>query len=346
MSFLKNAINAIDPTPDKKKELTLAVNLLFELAEQKNALQEEALKELLRTAGTPENPTIPITNTLAFHSETRAYVKSNASTLVDTVTGAVKKFINGGADNIVDGIGELVTGGLEAILGAGSGSQASMHSYYIIVEGLSIVRFDIMAWQRKIEATGITTEIENAMTFTAFKSSVDVDKITFNTFLQAYKNQLEKLKFTDAELIAFIKKSKEVFELLRDSDSNKNLLKISGLDSNLLMPAEINFIDTSQPIMKRSINFSSLSASRKTYSFRLAYEVYDNGEYKGTVKTNWVDYYKGHQHGVQPSPKEITNDLIVLVGEVDTWCGAKGIIPPTPQIIQVNYDLETKSGRG
>jgi hypothetical protein len=265
MAILKNAIKAIDPTPDKKKELTLAVNLLFELAEQKNALQEEALKQLLRTAGTPENPTIPITNTLASHSETRAYVKSNAGTLVDTVTGAVKKFINGGAEDIVDGIGELVTGGLEAILGAGTGSQASMHSYYIIVEGLSIVRFDIMAWQRKIEATGITTEIENAMTLTAIKSSVDVDKISFNTFLQAYKNQLEKLDFTDAELIAFIKQSKEVFELLRDS-SNENSLMASSLDSNLIMPTEINFIDPTQPIIKSSVNYSPLLANSKTYS--------------------------------------------------------------------------------
>ncbi len=187
MSFLKNAIKTIDPMPDKKKELTLAVNLLFELAEQKSALQEEALKQLLRTAGTPENPSIPITHTLAFHKETRAYVSSSASNLVDTVTGAVKKFISGGSEKIVDGVGELLAGGLEAILGAGTGTQAEMHSYYIIVEGLSIVQFDIMAWQRRIEATGITQEIENAMTFTAVKSSVNVDKITFNTFLQAIK---------------------------------------------------------------------------------------------------------------------------------------------------------------
>jgi hypothetical protein len=35
MSFLKNAIEALDPAPDKQKELTLLLNLLFELAEQK-----------------------------------------------------------------------------------------------------------------------------------------------------------------------------------------------------------------------------------------------------------------------------------------------------------------------
>jgi hypothetical protein len=75
MAVLKKAIEALDPAPDKKKEITLALNLLFELAEQKKQLQEEWLKNYLRTAGTPENPTIPITNTIAWHNETRAYYK-------------------------------------------------------------------------------------------------------------------------------------------------------------------------------------------------------------------------------------------------------------------------------
>lgn len=220
MSVLKDAINALDPAPDKKKELTLAVNLLFELAEQKKEIQDTFLKDQLRTAGSVENPTIPITNTLAWHSETRAYVKNDVSKLPNVVTDAVKKFINGGSDEIISGVGELITAGLEAILGSGSGTESSMHSYFIVVEGLSIVRFDLCAWQRRIEATGFTSIIENAMTMTAVKSSVNVDKITFNTFLQAYKAQLEKMDFTDKELIEYIKKSKEVFELLRDPNSN------------------------------------------------------------------------------------------------------------------------------
>jgi|GEM_PF-192888 len=341
MSVLKNAIKAVDPTPDKKKELTLAVNLLFELAEQKKDLQEEELKQLLRTAGTPENPTIPITNTLATHSETRAYVTANAGTLVDTVTGAVKKFIDGGAENIVNGIGELITGGLEAILGAGSGTQTEMHSYYIIVEGLSIVRFDIMAWQRKIEATGITSEIENAMTLTAVKSSIDVDKITFNTFLQAYKTQLEKLNFSDEELLDFIKKSKEVFELLRDSNKETES-QVSAVDAKLAHPATIRFLETDET-GRRNMMFDTALGATYTYSFRLAYEVNVKGKYQGTVKTDWEVYFKGHHHGVQPSEKQVAEQLDVLVGEVEEWCAMQDIPAPSAEAIHANYQLETKS---
>ena len=244
MSILKNAIQALDPTPDKTKELSLALNLLFELAEQKKNLQEEWLKQQIRTAGTPENPSIPITNTLAWLSETRAYVKNDAGTLVNTVTGAIKKFIDGGTENVMNGVGELIAGGLNAILGSGTGTQSEMHSYFIVVEAMSIIRFDITAWQRRIDVAGITAKIENAMTLTAVKSSVDVDKISFNTFLQAYKSQLAKMKFGDSELIDFIKKSKEVFELLQSTKSRAHEDRLSSSASSrgvprLFAPGEI-----------------------------------------------------------------------------------------------------------
>lgn len=222
MSFLKNAIDALDPAPNKKTEITLALQTLFELAEQKTTLFKRDLELNLRTAGTPDNQTIPITQILAWHSETRAYVKDDAGKLAEVILGSIKKFIGGGTGEIISGIGDLATAALEGILGAGSGTQAEFHSYYIVVEGLSIVRMDISAWSRRIEATGITSKIENALAFQAAKSSVNVDAITFNTFLQAYKAQLEKLNLPPDKLKEFILQSKEIFELLRDSNTSPN----------------------------------------------------------------------------------------------------------------------------
>lgn len=218
MSFLKNAIEALDPTPNKKTELTLALQVLFELAEQKTTLFKRDLELNLRTAGTPDNQTIPVTQILAWHSETRAYVKNDAGKVATVLLDSIKKFIGGGTNQILDGVSQLATAALEGILGAGSATQAEFHSYYIIVEGLSIVRMDISAWSRRVEATGITTQIENALAFQAAKSSVNVDAITFNTFLQAYKTQLEKLNLPPDKLKEFILQSKEIFELLRDNN--------------------------------------------------------------------------------------------------------------------------------
>lgn len=64
MATLRKAIKSFDPAPDKKKEMELALNLAFELAQAKSEQFKDDIAELLRTAGTPENPTIPVTNTL------------------------------------------------------------------------------------------------------------------------------------------------------------------------------------------------------------------------------------------------------------------------------------------
>ncbi|MDR2477356.1 MAG: hypothetical protein LBD18_06195 [Treponema sp.] len=218
MSVLKKAIDALDPAPDKKKEITLALSLLFENVEKKIELQEAFLKNYLRTAGTEENPTVPITNILGWHREGRAYIKSDASKLVGEVTGALKKFISGGTEEIISGIGDLLVTGLTVLLGSGSGDEGEMQSYFIAVEGLAITRIDVVGWQRHIEVAGFTSQIEHALAFTVSKSSVNVDKITFNTFLQAYNAQLQKMKIPKDQLKIMIVEAKEVFELLRDKD--------------------------------------------------------------------------------------------------------------------------------
>ena len=56
------------------------------------------------------------------------------------------------------------------------------------------------------------------MAFTAVKSSVDVNKISLNTFLQAYNYQLQKSKISELELLEAIKKAKEVYDLLKSSN--------------------------------------------------------------------------------------------------------------------------------
>ena len=56
-----------------------------------------------------------------------------------------------------------------------------------MVDGLALVRIDVKSWIRKVTVVGITQKIESVLAFTAVKSSVDVDKISFNTFMEAYK---------------------------------------------------------------------------------------------------------------------------------------------------------------
>jgi hypothetical protein len=215
MSVLRDAINSLDPTPDKKKELTLALELISELASQRVRTFTEDVATSYRTAGTNENRTAPITLVIASHSEYRAYVKHDAGKIASDVAEAVKKFVAGGSDNIINGIAQLVTTGLTAILGSGEAMQQEMRSYYITVQSRALVRYDVLAWRRMIEATGITSQIESALALYASKASIDPEKLDLNAFLIAYEDQLFKMGFTDKETIEYMDYAEDVYWKLR-----------------------------------------------------------------------------------------------------------------------------------
>jgi hypothetical protein len=240
MAFLRDAIKALDPAPDKKKELTFALNLLSELCAQKVGAFEQAILEDLRTAGSTENRTIPVTEIIARHKEYRAYVKDDAGKIAKEVGDAVKKFVQGGADKIIDGVASLVTTGLEAILGAGEGMQAELDSYYIVVQDYAIARYDIRAWTRHIEAAGITTKIETAMAIVTFKSSVDVMKVSFNTFLLSYAAQLALMEFTQKEQEEYLDYAEKIYNKLRNMNGGLQT-PLSADQPEFLGPKSVRF---------------------------------------------------------------------------------------------------------
>jgi hypothetical protein len=239
MSILKNAIEALDPTPDQKKEITLLLSLLSELCEQKVNEFSSNIENELRLAGSGENKTIPVTEILARHREYRAYIKKDAGKIATEVSNAIKKFISGGTNDIIDGVASLVTTGIEAIIGAGSGTQQEMSSYYIIVQDYGIARYDIRVWARQIEAQGITSQIETALATVAFKSSVDISKISFNTFLIAYGSQLENMNFPKDKQREYLDYAIEIYNKLRGQMTGEPMA--NELSANSSISPTINF---------------------------------------------------------------------------------------------------------
>lgn len=213
MSTLAKAIAGIDPATSKGDEMKTALGLISDLANSKTQQFRAEISESIRTAGGEENKTVPVDAILAHSFDTRGYVSDSAKDIVDQTIQAIKGFVSSGSDNIINGIGSLLSTGLTALLGAGVGSEMERSDYFIAVEGLSIVRIDVKSWCRRIEAKGITTKIEKMSSICAVKSSVNVKEISFNTFLYAYSHQLSKLP--KEQLIAEITEAKKVFEALR-----------------------------------------------------------------------------------------------------------------------------------
>jgi hypothetical protein len=240
MSVLKKAIETFDPAQEKRNEIETALNLLFELAQAKCENQEKTIVQSLRTAGTEDNATIPISQILSSQYDIRCYVDSDSTKIEQEAITAVRGFISGGSDNVVNGIAILLAAGINTLLASGTGLQKDRKDYFIAVDGMSIVRIDIMTWMRRISVIGITKRIDAALAFTAVKSSVDVNKISFNTFLHAYKYQLENAKIEQNILLEEIKKAKEVFELLKD----KQLPSIPEREAilNIMPSATVGFL--------------------------------------------------------------------------------------------------------
>ncbi|GGN42827.1 hypothetical protein GCM10010842_29650 [Deinococcus daejeonensis] len=236
MAPLKNAIQAVDPTPDRNSALTLALSLLSELCEQKVAVFTEQIESDLRAAGSNENKSVPVTNILARHAEYRAYVQQDNGKMIDEVTSAVRKFLGGGATEIVNGIGSLVTTGLDSIIGAGTGMQREFQTYYVVVQNYSVIRFDVRAWAREIEAQGITENIETCLVIVGYQSSVDVRKLDFNAFIGLYQLQLAKLGIPDSDWQTYFTDAEAIYQKLGGSMGSRSTLKEAAASTTALMP--------------------------------------------------------------------------------------------------------------
>ena len=204
-------------------------------AAYESAVFKTQIADNIRTAGTIENPTIPITHIIADTSEMRAYCKDDSTKIVGEATNAIKSFVTGGSENVISGVGALIGAGINMLMGSGEGVQAEHSDYFIMVDGLALVRIDVKSWIRKVTVVGITQKIESVLAFTAVKSSVDVDKISFNTFMEAYKYQLQRdaaHALNENDLMKEIKRAKEVYNLLKTDSAESTLvfdtLKLPG----------------------------------------------------------------------------------------------------------------------
>ena len=161
------------------------------------------------------------------------------------VADAIEKFVSGGSENIINGIADLVTTGITGILGAGQGTEQEMRSYYIIAQSRALVRYDIYAWRRLIEAQGITEKIESCMAIYASKASIKVEDLDLNTFLLGYEDQLYKMGFPEDETLKYIDYAEEVYDKLTRNSSSSSFSRNNRVDSvlvdNLVRPGEIYY---------------------------------------------------------------------------------------------------------
>ncbi|MDU1912517.1 hypothetical protein [Fusobacterium sp.] len=220
MSTIKNAIESFIGTDEEKKRQRELLTLLADASENKAEVMENEIQTYIRTAGTVENKTIPVDDILSFYKEIRVITEDSMGDIVEKIKESIKDILNG---NILDGVTNIIGVALNKILGSSSGSEQNHRQYFVCVEGLSMVRYDISYWARSITVETLKKSAEKSLVCIMTKSTIDAKKLKFNTFLNIYQSLLDHNKeIKPEELAKYIEQAKEIYKELVDNDEIYN----------------------------------------------------------------------------------------------------------------------------
>lgn len=219
MSKVKDLINQQGDA--KLDEVKNILGILYDAAAMKSKLFGEEIERKLRTAGQEENMTVPVSFIVNHFEEIRVVTKSSTD-IIKKITESLNDVLSGSTEKIISGISNMVDKVINSLLGSSEGMENEKKCYYVATDGLSIVRLDMCFWCRSISVDVIKNYAEKSLVCTIYKSTIDVEKINFNTFLSVYQEQLKRMDFESIELLDEIKHAKEIYKIMKEPNVNSS----------------------------------------------------------------------------------------------------------------------------
>lgn len=226
MGAIKKVIDSFDSSSELGQVQRELVETLSNFAESKAKLFQAEIEESLRTAGDGNNKTIPINAIVRHKVWVHAYSSKSAGSISETVSEALNSFVSGTTEGILSGISGLISKALTMFLGEASASTGTVKEYYVMTEGLSIVRVDMMAWYLNVASSSIYDQMQRVCSFVGVKSTVDLSQIDFNTFLYLYQDQLSAAGLDASDLKKAIDTAKEIYADYRKAVGESNKPKV------------------------------------------------------------------------------------------------------------------------
>ncbi|NNB94997.1 hypothetical protein HI113_13940 [Corallococcus exiguus] len=211
MGAIRKVLESFDGSDETVQMQRELVENLAKLAEAKAEFFELQIATNLQTAGSTDNRTVPVEAVLDSATETHALTSESLNAIGDTVSKSLKSFLSGSKDDILKGVGSLISDALTIFLGGGSAGMDTLKRYYVMTEGLSIVRVDLMAWFLNVEAQGLKTKVEKVSAFSVVKSAVDLSRVKFNTFLNLYSSQLTKMNMDNERIEVALAEAEKIY---------------------------------------------------------------------------------------------------------------------------------------
>ncbi|KKZ84086.1 hypothetical protein B5K05_23490 [Rhizobium phaseoli] len=215
MAVFGKLISEFDGSSDLAQAEREALETLEALGETKRELFTKQINLLILDAGHGTNKTVPISKVLRTDGMSRAFSSHNMKDIPEVIKTAVGGFIEGGTNNIIDGVFSLLSKALEVFLGSTEGQSMTTSKYFVYATDFAIYRVDLMAWSRSVTAASLKTKIEQATAFSYVLSNVDVAKISWSDFVGIFALQLDEIStLTKEERDEARQRMKETWDFL------------------------------------------------------------------------------------------------------------------------------------
>lgn len=211
MAKLRSVIDSCDASKEMEQVIKEQLETLMQLADKNADLAVANIEARLKDGKTSDsNLEVPISVVLQKTRETRAVTTESNSDIIQKISDSISKFFSPGKKEILDGVAGILGDTFGALMGAGEGLELKQDLYIVAVEYPAVVRMDFSAWVRNTRASGIREKCKSAISVVAYKSAVDIGKLSFSAFVTIYSSLLSRcfgsdLKNVD-ELLAAAKK--------------------------------------------------------------------------------------------------------------------------------------------
>ena len=197
------------------------------LATAKADYFELVLKEDLANAGQGSSKDIPVSFIIDYTRQTHAYASSSADAIATTITEGISDFIKGGNDNVMKGVGSLMTKAVQLLFASKEGNEDVSHFKSVFAEGRALVRLDLKAWKRFTNVKSLSESAEQISAFVMCKSTINAETLDYNTFIQLYQNNLyEKATgFTPDEISKQLDEIDEIYKKFKDHQKSQESVK-------------------------------------------------------------------------------------------------------------------------
>jgi len=233
MGVIRDIVKQMDNQPETTAAIKETLTVLMGLAEAKGDAWRERIERDLVTGKMGDSLTVAITKVIASRVEYRSHVQTETTPIITSITKSLNSMFSGDAA-ILTSIGDIVQDMLSAIMGAGAGDETEVTSYCVVAEYPAIVRFDFAFWGRNVVSESITKYMENVFTCVAYKSAVDVKKLTFNDFLALYGPVLVRAYGSDpTKLNELLEQAKQIYLMFRNEP---DVLENTTIDDLLSIP--------------------------------------------------------------------------------------------------------------